>query len=106
MLTHDIAARIAGVSELAPLVAPGPLPDYVGQLRRYFDAKTPRELHNRLLGWLRQHRDRRTAPDEDGASYAVVRRQMRDPKQRKMRDHWGVKVQRGTAMPWLRLPTA
>ena len=103
LLAHDIAARIAGTGELASLVAPGPLPEHIQELRRHFDAKDPRELHNRLLGWLRQHRDRRAAPDEDGVSYAVVCKRLRDPKQRKMRDHWGVEVHRGTGLPWLRV---
>jgi hypothetical protein len=106
MLAHDIAARISGTSDLASLVTPGALPEHVAELRRHFDAKDPRELHNRLLAWLRQHRDRRTAPDEDGASYVVVCRKLRDPKQRKVRDHWGVKVHRGAGLPWLRLPAA
>jgi hypothetical protein len=103
MLAHDIAARIAGTSELASLVAPGALPEHVQELRRHFDAKSSVELDRRLLAWLRQHRDRRTAPDEEGISYAVVCRKMRDPKQRKVRDHWGVKVHRGAGLPWLRL---
>jgi hypothetical protein len=101
MLAHDIAVRIAGTSELASFVAPGALPSCIEELRRHFDARSPVELDRRLSAWLRQHRDRRTAPDEDGVSYAVVCKRMRDPKQRKMRDHWGVKVHRGTAWPWL-----
>jgi hypothetical protein len=103
MLAHDIAKHVAGTSEMAPFVTPGALPEHVTELRHHFDAKDPRELHNRLLAWLRQHRDRRTAPDEDGASYAVVRRKLRDPKHRNMRDHWGIAVHRRTAskaFPW------
>lgn len=103
MLAHDIAKHIAGVSEMAPFVAPGSVPEHVAELRRHFDAKDPRELHNRLLAWLRQHRDRRTAPDEDGTSYAVVCRKLRDPKHRNVRDHWGIAVHRRTAsrvFPW------
>jgi hypothetical protein len=103
MLAHDIAARIAGTSELASLVAPGALPEHVQELRRYFDAKSSVELDRRLLAWLRQHRDRRTAPDEEGVSYAVVCKRLRDPKQRKVRDHWGVEVHRGAGLPWLRV---
>lgn len=102
MLAHDIAARIAGTSELASLVAPGSLPEHLAELRRHFDAKSPVEFDRRLSAWLRQHRDRRTAPDEDGVSYTVVCKNMRDPKQRKMRDHWGVEVHRGSGLPWLR----
>jgi hypothetical protein len=101
MLVRDIAARITGTSDLAHLVAPGALPEHVMDLRRHFDAKDPRELHNRLLAWLRQHRDRRTASDEDGVSYTVVCKRLRDPKQRKMRDHWGVQVHRGAGLPWM-----
>jgi hypothetical protein len=103
MLAHDIAKHIAGISEMAPFLAPGPLPEHLTELRHHFDAKDPRELHNRLLAWLRQHRDRRTAPDEDGASYAVACRKLRDPKHRNMRDHWGIAVYRRTAskaFPW------
>jgi hypothetical protein len=103
MLAHDIAKHIAGISEMAPFLAPGPLPEHLTELRHHFDAKDPRELHNRLLAWLRQHRDRRTAPDEDGASYAVACRKLRDPKHRNMRDHWGIAVYRRTAskaLPW------
>ena len=103
MLAHDIAARIAGSSELASLVAPGPLPEHLAELRRHFDAKSPVEFDRRLSAWLRQHRDRRTAPDEDGVSYSVVCKNMRDPKQRKMRDHWGVEVHIGAGLPWLRV---
>jgi len=103
MLAHDIAKHVAGVSEMAPLVAPGPLPEHLMELRRHFDAKDSRELHNRLLAWLRQHRDRRTPADEDGVSYAVVCRKLRDPKHRNVRDHWGIAVHRRTAsgaFPW------
>ena len=103
MLAHNIAARIAGTSDLASLVAPGPLPEHVAELRRHFDAKSPVEFDRRLSAWLRQHRDRRTAPDEEGVSYAAVCKKLRDPKQRKMRDHWGVEVHRGAGLPWLRL---
>jgi hypothetical protein len=106
MLAHDIAGRIAGTSDLASLVAPGALPEHVVELRRHFDAKDQKELNNRLLAWLRQHRDRRTAPDEDGLSYAMVCKRLRDPKQRKMRDHWGVKVHSGATGLWLRPPAA
>ncbi len=106
VLAHDIAARIAGAGELPSFVAPGPVPDYIQELRRHFDAKDPRELHNRLSAWLRQHKDRRTASDEQGVSRAVVCRKVRDPKQRKMRDHWGVKVCRlaetRVITPWAR----
>ena len=43
MLVRDIAARIAGTSELASLVAPGPLPEHIQELRRHFeDATAPR----------------------------------------------------------------
>jgi hypothetical protein len=105
MLVRDIAARISGTSDLAPLVAPGALPEHVVDLRRHFEDATGTALERRISAWLRQHKDRRTAPGEDGMSYAVVCCKLRDPKHRNMRDYWGVEVHRRTArgaFPWLR----
>jgi hypothetical protein len=105
MLVRDIAARIAGASDMAPVLAPGPLPGYIVDLRRHFEGTSGTALERRLSAWLRQHKDRRTAPDEDGASCAVVCRKLRDPKHRNVREYWGVAVHRRTAsgaFPWLR----
>jgi hypothetical protein len=105
MLVREIAARIAGASDMAPVLAPGPLPGYIVDLRRHFEGTSGTALERRLSAWLRQHKDRRTASDEDGASYAVVCRKLRDPKHRNMREYWGVAVHRRTAsgaFPWLR----
>jgi hypothetical protein len=105
MLVREIAARICGPSDLARLVAPGVLPEHVEDLCRHFENATGTELERRLSAWLRQHKDRRTAPDEDGVSYAVVCRKLIDRKHRNKRDHWGIAVHRRTAsgaLPWQR----
>jgi hypothetical protein len=94
MLVRDIAALIAGASDIASLVAPAGLPEHIQELRRHFEGATGTALERRLSAWLRQHKDRRTAPDEDGLSYAMVCRRMRDPEHRNMRVYWGIAVHR------------
>ncbi|WIW43928.2 hypothetical protein ML401_20670 [Bradyrhizobium sp. 62B] len=104
MLARDIAARISGTGAGGPSFAlpAAAVPDYIQDLRHVFDGDTGPALERRVLAWLRQHKDRRTAPDEQGMSYAVVCRKMRDPKQRKERDHYGVMVHSKAVLPWQR----
>lgn len=104
MLARDIAARISGTGAGGPSFAlpAAAVPDYIQDLRHVFDGDTGPALERRVLAWLRQHKDRRTAPDEQGVSYAVVCRKMRDPKQRKERDHYGVMVHSKAVLPWQR----